>query len=62
MKEYIEIIKDLQEADATLNADGYKSCCQVRLAIADAIRVLEQAEESEAKLTGTPEECGHGTN
>lgn len=40
-----EIISNLQEADATLNADDYKSWCQVRLAISEAIKALQQKPE-----------------
>jgi hypothetical protein len=37
-----ELIKELQEADATLENDGYKTWCYTRLAIAKAIEALQK--------------------
>lgn len=43
----MEIIKQLEDADKTLAADGYKDWCNVRIAISEAIKKL------------TPNECKH---
>lgn len=37
-----KIIEELKLADATLDADGYKAWCSVRLAIAEATQLLQK--------------------
>jgi len=53
MEQTLKIVKRLQDADKTLDADGYKSWCYVRLAIMDAIQVLKQFVDDEISVQYT---------
>ena len=44
------IIEQLEDADKTLAADGYKEWCNVRLAISEAIKALSKQDELLSKI------------
>jgi len=44
------IIKQLEDADKALAADGYKEWCNVRLAISEAIKALQKQDELMLKI------------
>lgn len=49
------IIEQLKDADKTLDADGYKEYCYVRIAISEAIKALHNLDETKSQC----DRCGN---